>query len=320
MRMVARIGMGLALAIALCTAVAAQQKYPSRNIDLIIPFAVGGGVDLIGRAIGASLGEQLGQSVVTVNRDGAAGTLGFTQLAGAAPDGHTLAFSPSTPIANAPYLVKGVRYTADSFEYICQVFENVFAVAVGPNSKFKTARDLLDAAKSKPDGLTFGHAGIGSIPHLSVENFADALKFKVQHLPFRGDGVMLPVLIKGDIDFGAMAVSSIRGNDTIRPLVIFADKRHPAYPDVPTAKELGVATSVPPGHNGVFAPKGLPGDVKSTLVRGCANAVKSEAVLRVIGNTGQSIVYLDSAQFEAQTRADYTFKGELIKRLGLGAQ
>jgi tripartite-type tricarboxylate transporter receptor subunit TctC len=320
MRMVARIGMGLALAISLCTAAAAQQKYPSRNIDLIIPFAVGGGVDLIGRAIGASLGEQLGQSVVTVNRDGAAGTLGFTQLAGAAADGHTLAFSPSTPIANAPYLVKGVRYTADSFEYICQVFENVFAIAVGPNSKFKTAKDLLDAAKSKPDGLTFGHAGIGSIPHLSVENFADALKFKVQHLPFRGDGVMLPVLIKGDIDFGATAVSSIRGNDTIRPLVIFADKRHPAYPDVPTAKELGVATLVPPGHNGVFAPKGLPSDVKSALVRGCANAVKSEAVLRVIGNTGQSIVYLDGAQFEAQTRADYTFKGELIKRLGLGAQ
>ncbi len=311
------IGTALALVMALCATAAAQQKYPSRNIDLIIPFAVGGGVDLIARAMGASLGEQLGQTVVAVNRDGAAGTLGFTQLAGAAPDGHVLAFSPSTPIANAPYLIKGVRYTADSFEYICQVFENVFTIAVGPNSKFRTAKDLLDAANSKPEGLTFGHAGIGSIPHLSGENLADALKFKVQHLPFRGDGVMLPVLIKGDIDFGVAAVSSIRGNDTIRPLLMFSDKRHPAYPDVPTAKELGVTTSVPPGHNGVFAPKGLPADVKSALERGCANAVKSETVLRVTGNTGQAIVYLDSAQFEAQTRADYKFKGELIKRLGL---
>ena len=116
------------------------------------------------------------------------------------------------------------------------------------------------------------------------------------------------------------AISSIRGNDTIRPLVVFADKRHPAYPDVPTAKELGVATSVPPGHNGMFAPKGLPAEVKSALERACANAVKSEAVLRVIGNTGQTIAYLDSAQFEAQTRADYKFKGELIKRLGLATQ
>lgn len=318
--MVARLGMAFALVMALSAVATAQQKYPSRNIDLIIPFAVGGGVDLIGRAVAASLGDQLGQTVVVINRDGAAGTLGFTQLAGAATDGHTIAFGPTTPIANAPYLVKGVRYTADSFEYICQVFENVFAIAVGPSSKLKTAKDLLDAAKSKPEGLTFGHAGIGSIPHLSGENFADALKFKVQHLPFRGDGLMLPVLIKGDIDFGVNAVSSIRGNASIRPLVIFSDRRHPAYPDVPTAKELGVATSVPPGHNGVFAPKGLPAGVKSALERSCAGAVKSEAVLRVIDNTGQTITYLDGAQFEAQTRADTRFKGELIKRLGLATQ
>ena len=110
--------------------------------------------------------------------------------------------------------------------------------------------------------------GLGSIPHLSVENFADALKIKVQHLPFRGDAPMLPVLIKGDIDFGAPAISSIRGNDQIRPLVMFSDKRHPAYPDVPTAKELGVTTSVPPGHNGLYAPKGLPAEVKAALERG----------------------------------------------------
>ena len=212
-----------------------------------------------------------------------------------------------------------MRYTANSFDYICQVFENVFSIAVGPNSKFKTAKDLLDAAKEKP-GSHLRHAGPRLDPASVGREFADALKFKVQHLPFRGDGVMLPVLIKGDIDFGVAAVSSIRGNDTIRPLLMFSDKRHPAYPDVPTAKELGVATSVPPGHNGVFAPKGLPAEVKSALERGCANAVKSETVLRVIGNTGQAIVYLDSAQFEAQTRADYKFKGELIKRLGLATQ
>ena len=95
--MLARMVTTFSLVLTLCTAATAQQKYPSRNIDLIIPFAVGGGVDLIARAMGASLGEQLGQTVVAVNRDGAAGTLGFTQLAGAAPDGHTISFSPSTP-------------------------------------------------------------------------------------------------------------------------------------------------------------------------------------------------------------------------------
>jgi len=318
MPMVTRTCTAAALFLALCVPSGAQQKYPSRNIEMIIPFAVGGGVDLIGRAVGASLAEQFKQNVIVINRDGAAGTLGFGQLASASPDGHMIGFGPSTPIANAPYLVKGVRYSADSFEYICQVFENVFTIAVGPNSKFRTAKELFAAAGEK--GLTFGHSGLGSIPHLSVENLADALKVKVQHLPFRGDGAMLPVLLKGDLDFGAPAVSSIRGNDQIRPLVVFSDKRHPAYPDVPTAKELGVTTSVPPGQNGLFAPKGLPTEVKGELERGCADAVKSDVVLKVTGNTGQNIVYLNSAAFQAQTVADYKFKGALIKRLALEAQ
>ena len=316
--MIARMLTGVVLVVVLSLPAAAQQKYPSRNIELIIPFAAGGGVDIIGRAVAAAMAEELKQNVVVINRDGAAGTLGFTQLAAAAPDGHTLAFGPSTPIANAPYLVKGVRYSADSFEYICQVFENVFAIAVGPNSKFKTAKDLFASAGER--GLTFGHAGLGSIPHLSVENLADALKVKVQHLPFRGDGAMLPVLIKGDLDFGAPAISSIRGNDSIRPLVIFADKRSRAYPDVPTAKELGVTTSVPPGHNGLYAPKSLPADVKATLERVCANAMETKGLVSVIENAGPSTAYLNSAQFQAQTLADYKFKGELIKRLGLEAQ
>jgi tripartite-type tricarboxylate transporter receptor subunit TctC len=309
--------LGAAAVLLLASGAASAQKYPSRNIEVIIPFAAGGGVDLIGRSVAASLAEQFGQSAVVQNRDGAGGTIGFGALASAAPDGYTLGFGPSTPIANAPYLVKGVRYNPESFEYICQVFENPFSIAVGPTSLYKTAQDLLAAAKDK--SLNFGHAGLGSIPHLSVENFAHALNLKLQHLPFRGDAAMLPVLIKGDLDFGAPALSSIRGNDQIRPLVIFADKRSPSHPDVPTAGELGVKTSVPPGQNGLYAPKGLPAEVKAALEKACATAVKSDIVLKVVGNTGSSVAYMDGKQFHDQTVADYKFKGELIKRLGLGA-
>jgi tripartite-type tricarboxylate transporter receptor subunit TctC len=305
-------------AVALLSGPVSAQKYPSRNVDVIIPFAAGGGVDAIGRAVALSLGEQLGQTFVVDNRTGAGGTLGFGALASSKPDGYTLGFGPSTPIANAPYLVKGVRYNVESFDYICQVFENVFAIAVGPKSPYKTAKDLFAAAGDK--GLTFGHAGLGSIPHLSVENLADALKVKVVHAPFRGDGAMLPVLLNGDLDFGAPAISSIRGNPDIRPLVVFSGKRHPSYPDVPTAAELGVKTAVPPGQNGIYAPKGLPDDVKTALKAACAKAVQAEGVLKVVGNTGQSVAYLTGDQFHDQTAADYKFKGELIKRLGLGAQ
>jgi len=315
-RLAAR-GLGL-LAIFIAGDVCAQ-SWPSRPIEMIIPFAAGGGVDIIGRSVASAIADQLGQNIVVVNRDGAGGTLGFGQLATSAPDGYTLGFGPTTPISNAPYLVKGVRYNVESFDYLCQVFENVFSISVGPESKFKTAQDLLAFAKDNPGKLTYGHAGIGSIPHLSVENFADALNVKFTHAPFRGDNALLPLLLNGELDFAAPAVSSIQGRN-IKPLVVFSDKRHPAIPNVPTASELGVATSVPPGFNGLYAPKGLPKDVKTALEQACANAVKSEPVTKATANTGQTINYLTGAQFHDRTAADYKFKGELIKRLGLGSQ
>jgi tripartite-type tricarboxylate transporter receptor subunit TctC len=318
--MLQKITAAVVLPLALCMPAAAQQKWPSRNIEIIIPFSPGSGVDLIGRAVATAFSEQLGQTAVVLNREGAAGTLGFATLAAAPPDGHMLAFGPTTPIANAPYLVKSVRYTVDSFDYICQVFENIFSFSVGPQSKIGSAQELFAAAREKPGAVTYGSAGLGTIPFLSVENLADALKLKFQHVPFRGDAPVVPALLSGQIDAGSVGISSIRGNDKIRPLLIFADERHSAYPNVPVAKELGVATSVPPGHNGLYAPKGLPADVRAGLERACADALKHEAVLRAVNNTGMSFKHLNSAQFQAQTLADYKSKGELIKRLGLETQ
>ena len=172
----------------------------------------------------SAISQQAGQNIVVLNRDGAAGTLGFGALAAAAPDGHTIAFGPSTPIANAPYLVKGVRYNVESFTYICQVFENVFAIAVGPQSKISSAKELLAAAKANPGKLTYGHAGIGTIPHLSMENMADALDRKFNAVPFRGDAPLVPALLRGEVDFAAIGVSTIRPQPSIRPLAIFSDK------------------------------------------------------------------------------------------------
>src|SRR5262245_20557978 len=192
-----------ALVLAAACQSALAQTWPSKQIEMIIAFPAGSGVDVIGRAVAAGISQQTGQSVVVLNRDGAAGTLGFATLAAATPDGHVLAFGPTTPIANAPYLVKGVRYNVESFSYICQVFENVFAVAVGPQSKIKTAQELLAAAKENPGRMTYGHAGIGTIPHLSMENLADALNHKFAAVPFRGDAPLVPALLRGEVDFAA---------------------------------------------------------------------------------------------------------------------
>jgi tripartite-type tricarboxylate transporter receptor subunit TctC len=101
---------------------------------------------------------------------------------------------------------------------------------------------------------------------------------------------------------------------------VFAAKRHPAFPDVPTAKELGVATDVPPGHNGLYAPKGLPPAVRTGLEAACSKALTHDTVRQTVANTGQTVTYLTGADFQAQTAADFKFKGELIRRLGLATQ
>jgi tripartite-type tricarboxylate transporter receptor subunit TctC len=298
---------------------ARAQNWPARPMEMIIPFPAGGGVDIIGRAVANAMSVDLGQNIVIANRDGVAGTVGFNALASAAPDGYTLGAGPTTPIANAPFLVKGVRYQVESFDYICQYFENIFVLAVKQQSRFKLAKELITTAAANPGKLTYGHAGVGSIPHLAVENLAEALHVKFTPVPFRGDSLMLPILLKGDLDFASTALSSIRGLD-LRVLVVFADMRLPGLPDVPTTKELGVFDSVPPGHNGVFAPRGLPEPIRNRLEIACANAAKSEVVHRAIADAGLRVTYLDGAQFHEQTVADYKFKGELIRRLGLDAR
>ncbi|MBN8920468.1 MAG: tripartite tricarboxylate transporter substrate binding protein [Rhizobiales bacterium] len=298
---------------------AAAQTYPTRQIELIIPWVAGGGVDIVGRSVAAAMGAELGQNFVVLNRDGAAGTIGFNALSGATPDGYTLGGGPTTPIANAPYLVKGTRYTVESFDYICQYFENVFALTVRDDSRFKSMQELLAAAKADPGKLTYGHAGPGTIPHLAAENVGLELGIKFQPVPFRGDAQLLPVLLKGDVDFGSVALASLRGQK-VRPLLVFADKRHPAFPDVPIASEVGVATSVPPGHNGMFGPKGLPNDVRQKLETACGNAVKGEAVQKSVTNVGGLTTYLSSEDFRKQTVTDYKFKGDLMRKLGLEAK
>jgi tripartite-type tricarboxylate transporter receptor subunit TctC len=306
--------------LAIATTGSSAQSWPSRQIEMIIAFPAGSGVDVIGRALAQGITQQTGQNVVVLNRDGAAGTLGFATLAAAAPDGHTIAFGPTTPIANAPYLVKGVRYSVESFSYICQVFENVFSIAVGPQSKLRSVQDLLATAKANPGKLTYGHAGLGTIPHLSMEHLSAALQHQGSAVPVRGDAPLVPALLRGEVDFAAVGVSTIRPQPAIRPLAIFSDKRHPAYPEIPTVKELGVAAGVPPGHNGLFAPRGLAPDIRTALENNCRSIVKQEAMQKVMANTGQSIEFLNGADFHAQTVSDYKSKGDLIKRLGLGVQ
>jgi tripartite-type tricarboxylate transporter receptor subunit TctC len=306
--------MGVLTAAILFATSASAQQWPTRPIEMIIPLAAGGGTDTTGRRVARAMAANLGQSIVVINRDGASGSIGFNALGSAAPDGYTLGGGPTTPIANATHLFKGLRYDLDSFEYICRTFDNVFVIAVPTNSRFKSAQDLFAAAKADPGKLVFGHAGVSSNSHLSVENLADGLKLQFQPVAFRGDSPMLPEVLAGRLDFGALSLLSVLGQD-IRVLVTFAEERVPLLPDVPTAKELGVRHV--PTLNGVFAPKGLPAPVKASLENACAVAMRDTEVQQFIINGGQVPSYKNGAGFRAGVAADFAIKGDLINRIGL---
>lgn len=293
----------------------AQEKYPSQPVQVILPFAAGGGVDIMGRAFSAEMGRILGQQFFVVNRDGGGGSIGFGALAAARPDGHTLVFSPATPITNVPHVMKNLSYSFDSFTPVCQVFENVFAVAVLQASPLKTLQDLLDAARAQPDRLRYGHAGLGSIPHLSMAALASAAGVKMTQVPYRGDAQMLPQLMGGEIEFGVPAISSISGRG-LRVLVVFSDKRHPGEPNAAAVTELGYPY-IPPGLNGVYALKGTPRRVLDTLETACEQATKSDAFRAQAAKLTQPVVFMKGEDFAKRLAADYDMKGKLIREIGL---
>jgi tripartite-type tricarboxylate transporter receptor subunit TctC len=250
-----------------------------------------------------------------VNRDGGGGSIGFGALAAARPDGHTLVFSPATPITNVPHVMKSLPYTFDSFVPVCQVFENVFSIAVVPASPYKTLQELLDAARAQPDRLRYGHAGLGSIPHLSMAALANAAGVKLTQVPYRGDAQLLPQLLGGELEFGVPAISSIGGRG-LRVLAVFSDKRHPGEPNAPAVTELGYAY-IPPGLNGLYAPRGTPRRMLDTLEAACEQATKSEGFRTQAAKLTQPVVFMKGEDFARRLAADYEMKGKLIREIGL---
>ncbi|WP_088957049.1 Bug family tripartite tricarboxylate transporter substrate binding protein [Variovorax sp. HW608] len=147
----ALLGMPLAIVALGSTA----QDYPSRPIQMLVPFAAGGGLDLNARNLADAMAQTLGQSIAVINRDGAAGTVGLTMVANARADGYVLAFTPAVPLSSERHRLKSIAYDLDSFRYVCQVFDNIFAIAVPGNSPYHGVEDILADARKVPGKVNY---------------------------------------------------------------------------------------------------------------------------------------------------------------------
>lgn len=294
---------------------AAQEVFPSRPVSVIVPFQAGHGVDLMARALASEFSKITGQAFPIINREGAAATIGFAALAAAKPDGYTVSISPNTPLTIAPHIIKSVAYTYDSFTPVCQSFENVMALFVGASSPYKTYQELVAVGKSKAGKLSWGSTGVGSVPHLSASAWLATAGLSAVHVPFRGEPQLLPQLISNEISFASASISGMAGKG-VRPLAVFAEQRHFAFPDVPTMAELGHAAGVP-GLNGMFAPRGTPEPVLASLEKTCAEVTASESFRASALRLNQRVAFLGRRDFDRRLRADFDEKAKLVKQLNI---
>jgi tripartite-type tricarboxylate transporter receptor subunit TctC len=258
----------VATAAVVLAAPSQAQDYPNRVIRIIHGFPPGGNVDLIARILGNEMEKTLGQSIVVEAKPGIAGALAAETVARADADGYTLLVVPSAHPAYGA-LAKNVKFkVVDDFTWVSVASFYPFMIAVKADSRFKTIKQLVDEAKSKPGELKYGSAGVGSILHTTVELLGNQTKTKYLHVPYRGEAPALTGVLTGDVDFIASTTGPISArvkSGEFRALAVTAKTRWPDFPDVPT-----VAETVAPGFEviswtGMAGPANMPKPIVDRL-------------------------------------------------------
>ena len=298
--------MKLAITIAAASALAFSSAaiadaYPTKPIRLIIPFAVGGSTDNLGRVLAARLSEKLGQQVVADNRPGAGGNIGTDLVAKAPADGYTLLFATEGTLGINPSLYKKLPFDPEKdFTPIAQFASVPNILVVNPKVQAKTVQELAAYAKSKPASLNMGSAGNGTTNHLSGELFQSMTGATFTHVPYKGSGPAMADLLADQIQ---LMFDNLPGSlphvkaGSLRALAVTSAKRSPLLPDVPTMAEAGV-----PGYDvevwfGVAAHKGLPAQTLATLSKAITEISQEPATIEKILNIGATPLTSTPAEF-----------------------
>jgi tripartite-type tricarboxylate transporter receptor subunit TctC len=291
------------------------QAYPDRVVELIVPATPGSSADIIGRVLADGMAAALKQRFVIINKPGAGGILGMAEVARAKPDGYLLVHGAVYSLTVQPLTDRQTGYTHKSFDPICQTLRND-QVIVARRNTYKNIADLIAATKTKPGGLNYGTPGLGTIPHLSMAELAQIAHVEFNQVPFRGPPESIQMVVGGQIDFAVAPLAAATSADLGMP-GLFGSQRNPAIPDVQTVKEQGYDVA-PLSIGGLFAPAGLPANVKTTLREACNTALHSEAFLRIAKITAQPPdYYADSPEFTASIEKDVADKRRLLTSLGL---
>ena len=315
------VAMAGTLATFLVTPVQAEADFPSKPITLIVPWPAGGSTDRHLRALAQEASKELGQPVVVENRPGAGGTLGPSTMAmSAKPDGYTISQYP-LGLLRMPHMQKTSYHPIDDFTFIVGLSGYLFGFTVREDSPFKTFDQYIEAARQKPGTIDYGSTGVGSSPHLLLEEIAINAGVDLVHVPFKGNADMQQALLGGHV----MAQSDAAGWDQfvdsgrMRLLVTFGEERTKRWPDVPTAKELGYKV-VSTSPYGLAGPKGMDPAVVKILHDAFKKALYSERSMEIMGQLNQDANYRDGEEFREWAQETFAKDKALIEHLGLAAK
>jgi tripartite-type tricarboxylate transporter receptor subunit TctC len=303
------IAFALAACALLCLPlqVAAAAAFPDHIVKIVVPFAPGGGTDSVARVLAQEMSKDLGQSVIIENKPGAGTIIGTQAVAASEADGYTLLMGTFANAVN-PSLNAKLPYDAHkAFAAVALVARSFNIVVVNAKSPYRSIADLIAAAKAEPDKLSYGTYGTGTSAHLAGELFKSMAKVNLTTVPYKGAAPAITDLLSGQIQVMFTTVASAASliqNGQLRALAVTSAQRSPAFPDVPTVAEAGVAGYEAESWYGLFAPAKTPRDIIDRLNRSAATAVKSE----VFGKLGASegLVMVTSPPDEL----DRYFRGE----------
>lgn len=257
-----------AIAIASCSAMANAQTYPTKAVTLVVPFTPGTGADIIARLLQPGLSERLKQPVVIENKVGASGAIGTEFVAKSPADGHTLLFT-ATSHGTIPATRKSLPYdAATAFAPVALAATSAMALVVGRDVDARSVSELVALTKKQPSRLFYSSPGSGGIQHLSMELVKLETGMDLTHVPYKGSSGATQDLIGGRVQATIAALQTMAPFVTsgrLRMIAVLSDERSPAFPDVPTMKELGHPGLVVDTWYGVLAPAGTPAEAIATL-------------------------------------------------------
>lgn len=307
----------LALGATLALAAHAAGDFPTKAVNVIVPFPAGGSTDTVARAIAQNMAEQLGQAFVVENRPGATGTIGASTVKRAPADGYTLMVASLGPYVVAPHLMGNVPYDAvNDFDYISIPVQAPNVLVASSSQKARTVAEVIAALKANPAKLSFASSGNGSSDHLTAELFWQQTGTEGVHVPYKGGAPAITDLLGGQVDFSFQNVNAVLPHlrsGKLHAIAVTGTQRSPVLPDVPTLSESGVKDADVYSWQGMAAPKGLPTAVKEKLAKAAIAAMQNPDLRKRFTDQGMEVLANTPEEFTRFQAQEYERWKQLIQ-------